>query len=101
MSVTGDILVVDDDGAIRMVVRAALVRAGHRVRVADSAAAMHRALAEGFGEVLVTDVILPDGNGLDLVPDILRDRPGLPVIVLSAQNTLATAVESMSATFGS
>jgi two-component system nitrogen regulation response regulator GlnG len=44
--------------------------------------------------VLITDVVLPDGNGLDLVPDILSSRPDLPVIVLSAQNTLTTAVRA-------
>src|SRR3546814_8345372 len=55
---------------------------------------MRRALAEGFGEVLVTDVVLPDGNGLDVVPEIIAAYPGLPVIVLSAQNTLATAVRA-------
>jgi two-component system nitrogen regulation response regulator GlnG len=51
-------------------------------------------LARFEPDVLVTDVILPDGNGLDLVPEILKKRPDLPVIVLSAQNTLATAVRA-------
>ena len=92
--VTGQILVVDDDAAIRTVVREALRRAGHEVRAVDSAAAMRREMANGFGEVLVTDVILPDGNGLDLVPEILSVRPRLPIIVLSAQNTLSTAVRA-------
>jgi two-component system nitrogen regulation response regulator GlnG len=92
--VTGQILVVDDDAAIRTVVREALRRAGHEVRAVDCAAAMRREIASGFGEVLVTDVILPDGNGLDLVPEILAMRPRLPIIVLSAQNTLSTAVRA-------
>src|SRR3546814_13402310 len=55
---------------------------------------MRLALAEGYGEVLVTDVMLPDGNGLDVVPEIISSYPNLPVIVLSAQNTLATAVRA-------
>ena len=91
---TGQILVVDDDAAVRTVVREALRRAGHEVRAVDSAAAMRRELAGGFGEVLVTDVILPDGNGLELVPEILATRPRLPIIILSAQNTLSTAVRA-------
>src|SRR3546814_15870749 len=55
---------------------------------------MRLALAEGYGEVLVTDVMLPDGNGLDAVPEIISSYPNLPVIVLSAQNTLATSVRA-------
>lgn len=90
----GKILVVDDDAAIRTVVREALTQAGHDVKAVPDVASMRKALAEGYGEVLVTDVILPDGNGLDVVPEILAAYPQLPVIVLSAQNTLATAVRA-------
>lgn len=88
------ILLVDDDAAIRLVVTEALRRDGHEVRAAASVAEQV-ALLENFApDVLVTDVILPDGNGLDLVPSILKKRPDLPVIVLSAQNTLTTAVRA-------
>ncbi len=94
MSLTGRILVVDDDRAIRTVVGEALRRAGHDVRAVETVAAMQAEIQGGFGEVLITDVMLPDGNGLDLVPEILRGHPRLPVIVLSAQNTLSTAVRA-------
>jgi two-component system nitrogen regulation response regulator GlnG len=91
---TGNILVVDDDAAIRTVVREALRREGHTVETAATVAEQ-RALMDRFTpDVLVTDVILPDGNGLDLVPEMLGANPGMPVIVLSAQNTLATAVRA-------
>lgn len=88
------ILVVDDDTAIRTVVAAALRREGHTVTTAASIAEMHRALASGLPDVLVTDVVLPDGNGLDQVLQLHEDYPALPVIVFSAQNTLATAVRA-------
>ncbi len=91
---TGRVLVVDDDAAIRTVVREALRRVGHTVETASTVAEMQRALNHFSPQVLITDVILPDGNGLDLVPEILASRPDLPVIVLSAQNTLATAVRA-------
>jgi two-component system nitrogen regulation response regulator GlnG len=87
-------LVVDDDAAIRTVVRQALVRAGHTVRTTDSASGMWKLIEEGLGDVLVTDVRLPDANGLDMIPLVTARRPGLPVIVMSAQNTLSTAVRA-------
>ena len=90
----GRILVVDDDAAIRTVVREALRRAGHIVETAGTLADMRRALTDFAPDVLVTDVMLPDGDGLDLVPELLRRHPGLPVIILSARNTLATAVRA-------
>ena len=92
--VRGRVLVVDDDAAIRTVVREALRRDGHQVETAASVAEQRRALAAFSPDVLITDVVLPDGNGLDQVPETIRDYPGLPVIVLSAQNTLATAVRA-------
>jgi two-component system, NtrC family, nitrogen regulation response regulator GlnG len=90
----GQILVVDDDDAIRLVISEALRREGHQVRTAASVAEQIIALSEYDPDVLITDVILPDGNGLDMVPAILAKRPNLPIIVLSAQNTLTTAVRA-------
>ena len=91
---TATILVADDDAAIRTVVRQALLRAGHDVRTTDSVAGLWRLVEEGQGDVVITDVRLPDADGLDAIPRILQKRPGLPVIVMSAQNTLATAVRA-------
>lgn len=88
------ILLVDDDPSIRLVVTEALKRDGHDVRTAASVAEQVAMLERFSPDVLITDVILPDGNGLDLVPSILSKRPDLPVIVLSAQNTLTTAVRA-------
>lgn len=93
----GSILVCDDDAAIRTVVAQALRRAGHRVDTVASLAQLRAEIARGLPDVLVTDVILPDGNGLDVVTSLTADYPGLPVIVLSAQNTLTTAVRATEA----
>ena len=94
MSRAGRILVVDDDAAIRTVIGQALRRAGHDVTAVGSLAELRRALALQRPDVLVTDVVLPDGNGLDMVAELVAEHPGLPVIVLSAQNTLTTAVRA-------
>jgi DNA-binding NtrC family response regulator len=88
------ILVVDDDDAIRTVVGEALRRAGHDVAFAETAAEQEALLTSYKPDLLITDVVLPDGDGLDLVPSILARFPGLPVIVISAQNTLSTAVRA-------
>ena len=88
------ILVADDDGAIRTVVRQALTRAGYQVRLTETAAGLIKLVESGAGDVVVTDVILPDANGLDTIPRLLALRPGLRVIVMSAQNTLSTAVRA-------
>ncbi len=90
----GRVLVTDDDAAIRTVVREALRRAGHVVETAGSVAEQERALANFKPQVLVTDVVLPDGNGLDVIASIRITRPDLPIIVLSAQNTFTTALRA-------
>ncbi|OSZ66638.1 nitrogen regulation protein NR(I) [Sphingomonas sp. IBVSS2] len=91
---TGSVLVVDDDSAIRTVVAAALRREGHAVTTAASLAELRRAIDAALPDVLVTDVVLPDGNGLDEVVRLTAEHPALPVIVFSARNTLATAVRA-------
>jgi len=91
------VLVVDDDAAIRTVIAQALRRAGHQVSLADSLGDLERALAGAVPDVLITDVVLPDGDGLEHVQSVSRRFPALPVIVLSAQNTLTTAVRAAEA----
>ena len=90
----GRVLVVDDDAAIRTVVAQALRREGHDVKTAASLAELDAALRAGLPDVLITDVVLPDGNGIDRVRALLEAHPQLPVIILSALNTLSTAVKA-------
>src|SRR6202158_494160 len=88
------ILVADDDRAIRTVLNQALARLGHDVRMTGNAATLWRWVADGEGDLVITDVIMPDENGLDLIPRIKKLRPELRVIVMSAQSTLMTAVKA-------
>lgn len=94
---SGRVLLVDDDAAIRTVVSQALRRAGFEVKTAASLVELDLALRGGLPDVLVTDVVLPDGNGIDHVRALLARHPELPVIILSALNTLATAVKATEA----
>src|SRR6184192_798667 len=88
------ILVADDDRAIRTVLNQALIRLGHDVRMTGNASTLWRWVADGEGDLVITDVIMPDENGLDLIPRIKKLRPELRVIVMSAQSTLLTAVKA-------
>jgi two-component system nitrogen regulation response regulator GlnG len=88
------ILVADDDRSIRTVLTQALSRLGHDVRTAGTAAQIWRWIDEGIGDLVITDVVMPDESGLDLIPRIQRRRPGLRIIVMSAQNTLLTALKA-------
>jgi len=88
------ILVADDDRAIRTVLTQALGRAGYEVRTTGTAAGLWRWIEAGEGDLVVTDVVMPDENGLDLIPRIRKLRPNLRVIVMSARNTLLTAVKA-------
>ena len=88
------ILVVDDDSTIRTVVSEALRREGYRVAAVGSLAAQNEAMGSFAPDLLIIDVVLPDGDGLDAIPKIAAAHPELPIIILSAQNTLTTAVRA-------
>jgi two-component system, NtrC family, nitrogen regulation response regulator GlnG len=93
----GTILVADDDRTIRTVLTQALTRAGCKVHATSSLVTLMRWVEEGKGDLVISDVVMPDGNGLEALPRISRLRPGLPVIVISAQNTIMTAIQAAEA----
>src|SRR5271168_4942872 len=88
------VLIADDDRSIRTVLTQALGRSGYQVRSTGNAATLWRWVEDGEGDLVITDVVMPDENGLDLIPRIKRLRPEMRVIVMSAQNTLMTAVKA-------
>src|ERR1700674_1635771 len=88
------VLIADDDRSIRTVLTQALGRSGYQVRSTGNAATLWRWVEDGEGDLVITDVVMPDENGLDLIPRIKKLRPDLRVIVMSAQNTLLTAVKA-------
>src|SRR5215813_15530 len=88
----GTILIADDDSAIRTVLNQALGRAGYDVRTTGTASGLWRWVSAGEGNLVITDVVLPDESGFDLIPRIKCIRPDLPIVVMSAQNTILTAI---------
>jgi two-component system, NtrC family, nitrogen regulation response regulator GlnG len=88
------VLIADDDRSIRTVLTQALGRSGYQVRSTGNAATLWRWVEDGEGDLVITDVVMPDENGLDLIPRIKRIRPELRIVVMSAQSTLMTAVKA-------
>jgi len=88
------ILIADDDASIRLVLSQAFGRLGYQVRATGNATTLLKWVSEGEGDLVITDVVMPDENVFDVLPRIRKQRPKLPVIVMSAQNTLLTAVNA-------
>lgn len=93
----GMVLIADDDRTIRTVLTQAFTRAGCKVHATSSLVTLMRWIGEGMGDLVITDVMMPDGNGLEMVPQIADLRQGLPVIVISAQNTIMTTIKATEA----
>jgi two-component system nitrogen regulation response regulator GlnG len=91
-AVTKKILIADDDSSIRLVLSQAFTRLGYQVRATGNATTLLKWVSDGEGDLVVTDVMMPDENVFDVLPRIRKERPKLPIIVMSAQNTLLTAV---------
>lgn len=94
MSRQPTILIADDDASIRTILVQTFERAGFDVLAVSSGTALWQHVVEGVGDVIITDVVMPDADGLELLPQIIKQRPQVPVIVISAQNTLQTAVRA-------
>jgi two-component system, NtrC family, nitrogen regulation response regulator GlnG len=88
------ILIADDDASIRLVLSQAFTRLGYQVRATGNAATLLKWVSDGEGDLIITDVVMPDENVFDVLPRIRKERPKLPIIVMSAQNNLITAVNA-------
>ena len=95
MSKKPTIIVADDDAGIRTVLRRALEQAGYEVLLAGDGAALWRWIADGAGDLVITDAVMPDANGLELIPRIRAARPAIRVIAISARSTLMTALKAV------
>ena len=89
------ILLVDDEAELVELVRRALLAEGHRVDVARTAARADEALAENTYDVVVLDLGLPDGSGLDVCRRARAANLSTPVLMLTAQTAVENRVESL------
>ena len=88
------ILLADDDAGIRLIASQTLIAEGYAVRSTTNPTALMRWVKNGDGDLLITDVYMGDDCIFDLMPDIRAERPDLPVIVISGQSTLMTAMSA-------
>lgn len=88
------VLIVEDDASIGLVVSAALAAENIDVQLCDSVGARDAALANGHFDLMLTDVLLKDSDGLVTLKELMAVTPEMPVIIMSAQNTLETAVRA-------
>jgi two-component system nitrogen regulation response regulator GlnG len=88
------VLLLEDDASIALVITAALEAEGFDVTRCDSIAERDRLLVRERFLALVTDVVLPDGDGIETLGPVREQFPAMPIIILSAQNTLDTAVRA-------
>ena len=94
-SVNAVILIVDDEAAIRKLLREYLTRLGHDVVEARNASEALERIDEQLPDVLISDIRMPQMNGMELIEEVRRRDPTLSVIMLSGYASVETAVEAM------
>lgn len=93
MSIGKTILLVEDDPTITLIIRETLMDECASFAAVSTIGERNRWLADNHTDLIITDVVLPDGDGIETLPKSVS-QAGTPVIVLSAQNTLDTAVRA-------
>jgi two-component system nitrogen regulation response regulator GlnG len=88
------ILIADDDKAIRVVLEKKFNRSGFTTKSTDRGKILLSWVEQGEGDLIITDVVMEDSNGLELLPLIRKIRPDIPVMIMSGLNTIKTAIEA-------
>lgn len=89
-----DVLLADDDDSVRLVLSKALTRAGHTVKATDNADTLLKWAESGIGDIVLTDVMMGGHEVFDRLPELTKSRPNMPIIIISANNTVNTALKA-------
>ena len=89
-----EVLLADDDDSVRLVLSKALSRAGHSVKATDNAETLIKWAQSGQGDIVLTDVMMGGREVFEKLPELSEARPKMPVIIISANNTVNTALKS-------
>lgn len=92
---TARVLIVDDEAPVRSMIGATLQRQGYDVQLAMSGLQAVEMLAHGAFDLVLTDIVMQDGNGIALLERIRSDQPHLPVVMVSAIHDISVAIDSM------
>jgi two-component system nitrogen regulation response regulator NtrX len=95
MDPRGTTLIIDDDEAIRRACVELLEARGHKTVAASSVREGLRLFGQTRPAVVLLDLRLPDGTGLDVLRELQRQAPGTPVVVVSGRGSVGEAVEAM------
>jgi len=86
-----EVLLADDDDSVRLVLSKALTRAGHSVKATDNADTLVKWAQAGQGDIVLTDVMMGGHEVFESIPELSESRPNMPIIIISANNTVNTA----------
>jgi len=89
-----EVLLADDDDSVRLVLSKALSRAGHSVKATDNADTLVKWAQAGQGDIVLTDVMMGGREVFESLPELTQARPNMPVIIISANNTVNTALKA-------
>ena len=88
------LLIAEDDVSIRTILSTEL-ESKYDLKLTDNCSQLWSWVSDGIGDLIILDVVMPDENGLDLIPKIKEIRPDIKIIVVSAQNTILTAMQAV------
>lgn len=89
-----EVLLADDDDSVRLVLSKALTRAGHSVKATDNADTLIKWAQGGQGDIVLTDVMMGGREVFENLPELSESRPNMPIIIISANNTVNTALKA-------
>ncbi len=89
-----EVLLADDDDSVRLVLSKALARAGHNVKATDNADTLIKWAEAGQGDIVLTDVMMGGHEVFERLPELSAKRPNMPIIIISANNTVNTALKA-------
>jgi two-component system response regulator PilR (NtrC family) len=92
-----DLLIVDDEASLRDFLTIVFEEDGCRVETAATLADAHAALQKREPDLVLCDLMLPDGSGLDLLRDVKAQNPSIPVVMITAHTSTKSAVDALKA----
>ena len=89
-----EVLLADDDDSVRLVLSKALSRAGHSVKATNNPDTLVKWAQSGQGDIVLTDVMMGGREVFESLPELTEARPNMPVIIISGNNTVNTALKA-------